>query len=72
MRIHLAAHDTCPAESVNAAIGDAVVDGGLPKCDYFSVFGDMSDEEISALSDEQTEKLEESAAEKLLGHVVMT
>ena len=64
MRIHLATHDTCPAERVNAAIGDAVVDGGSLKCDYFSVFRDMSDEEISVLSNEQIEELEESAAEK--------
>ena len=64
MRTHLATHDTCPAERVNAAIGDAVVDGGPLKCDYFSVFGDMSDEEISALSNEQIEKLEEGAAGK--------
>ena len=64
MRIHLATHDTCPAERVNAAIGDAVVDGESLKCDYFSVFGDMSDEKISALSNEQIEELEESVAEK--------
>ena len=64
MHIHLATHDTCPAERVNAAIGDAVVDGGSLKCDYFSVFEDMSDEEISALSNEQIEELEESAVEK--------
>ena len=64
MRIHLATHDTCHAERVNTAIGDAVVDGGLLKCDYCSVFGDMSDEEISALSNEQIEELEKSAAGK--------
>ena len=64
MRIHLATHDTCPAERVNASMGDAVVDGGSLKCDYFLVFEDMSDEEISALSNEQIEELEESAAEK--------
>ena len=33
MRIDLATHDTCPAERVNAAMNDAVVDGGLLKCD---------------------------------------
>ena len=37
MRIHLATHDTCPAERVNAAVGDAVVNGGSLKCDNFSV-----------------------------------
>ena len=57
MYIHLATDDSCPAERVNAAIGDAVVDGGPLKCDYFFVFGDMSDEEISALSNEQIEKV---------------
>ena len=39
--------------------------GGSLKCDYFSVIGDMSDEEISALSNEQIERVgRKSAAEK--------
>ena len=61
MRIPLATHDTCPAERLDAAISHAVVDGGSLKCDYISVFRNMSDKEISA---EQIEELDENAAEK--------
>ena len=64
IRLHLATHDTCPAERVNGAIGDAVCDGGSLKCNYFSVFDTMSDDEISNLSRAEVQELEEKAAEK--------
>ena len=64
IRLHLATHDTCPAERVNSAIGDAVCDGCSLKCNYFSVFDNMSDDEISNLSRAEIQELEEKAAEK--------
>ena len=64
IRLHLATHDTCPAERVNGAIGDVVCDGGSLKCNYFSVFDNMSDDEISNLSRAEVQELEEKAAEK--------
>ena len=64
IRLHLATLDTCPADRVNGAIGDAVCDGGSLKCNYFSVFDNMSDDEISNLSRAEVQELEAKTAEK--------
>ena len=64
LRLHLATNDTCPAGRVNGAIGDAACDRGSLKCNYFSVFGYMSHDEISNLSRAEVQELEKKAAEK--------
>ena len=65
-RIHRAPGDSGQneAERSNAAIGDALVDGGAMKWQYFGPFDDLSMEEIENLSITELKKREEECMEK--------
>ena len=63
IRVHRAQEDSSQgeAERTNAAVGDAVIDGGSIKWEYFPRFHDKSDEEI-----EKMKELKETLGELLM------
>lgn len=65
-RIHRAPGDSGQneAERSNAAIGDALVDGGSLKWQYYGPFDDLAEDEIVKLSISEVKKREEECMEK--------
>ena len=66
VRVHRAREDSGQgeAERTNAAVGDAVIDGGTIKWDYFPRFDDLSDEEVQNMMLESYEQYEDRRMEQ--------
>ena len=66
VRVHRARKDSGQgeAERTNAAVGDAVIDGGTIKWDYFPRFDDLSDEEVQNMTLESYEQYEDNRMER--------
>ena len=71
IRLHLATHDTCPAERVNGAIGDAVCDGGSLKCNYFSVFDNMRMMKYLICQERKFKNWRKKQLKRMHGHAAM-
>ena len=66
---HHAPHDSGmnDAERSNAAIGDAIVDGGVVDWQHFIPFDGLTEDEIVSLTTEDVEILKQNANKKILG-----
>lgn len=66
IRVHRAAGDSGQneAERTNSAIGDAVVDGSTIDWEYYKRFDGLSEDEISSLSLQEYEEMEEERMRK--------
>ncbi|CAB4027478.1 Transient receptor potential cation channel subfamily A member 1 [Paramuricea clavata] len=66
-RIHRAPGDSGQneAERSNAAIGDALVDGGSLKWQYYGPFDDLAEDEVDKLSISEVKKREEECLESI-------
>lgn len=65
IRVHRAREDSGQEdERTNAAVGDAVIDGGTIKWDYFQRFDDLSDEEVQNMTLSSYEQYEDNRMER--------
>ena len=66
VRIHRAHGDSCQneAEGTNASIGDALVDGGSIKWEYFTPYDGLSEEKINDMTVEDLESYAEYNMER--------
>ena len=67
-RAHHAPHDSemNGAERSNAAIGDAIVDGGVVEWQHFMPFDGLTEDEIVSLTTEDVEILKQMQTKKFL------
>ena len=70
-RAHHAPHDSGMngAERSNAAIGDAIVDGGVVDWQHFMPFDGLTEDETASLTTEDAEILKQNANKKISSHV---